>query len=95
MIHVKNIISILSLEYVVLDNGPGCGDYSIDETECAEAAGKLGYSTNVRIKDVTHAPYGCMIQSNNGVTWWNKQHGKTDVLYKYKSICKHASNGKE
>ena len=95
IIHAKNIINILFLEYVVLDNGPGCGDNSINEAECAEAAGKLGYSTNVRIKDVAHAPYACMIQVNNGVIWWNKQHGKTTIHGKYKSICKNASDGRK
>ena len=92
MIYAKSITNISFLEYVVLDNGPGCGDYSINEIECAEAAGKLGYSTNVRIKDVAHAPYACMIQTTNGVTWWNKQHGTTGRHF-YKSICKNALNG--
>ena len=94
--HVYNsyekTLNILSLEYVVLANGPGCGDNSINETDCAVAAGKLGYSTNVRIKDVPHAPYACMVQSNNGVTWWNKRHGQTG-RHVYKSICKNALNG--
>ena len=92
IIHTKNNISSLSLEYIVLDNGPGCGDFSIDITECAEAAGKLGYSTNVRVKDVAHAPYACVVQESNSRTYWNKQHGRTGRNI-YKSICKSTSNG--
>ena len=75
--------------YTALDNGPGCGDRSLDKDECAKAAKTLGYTDVVTEGSWGHQPYGCLVghPSDNWImTYFNNQHGQTGRNV-YKSIC--------
>ena len=78
-------------DYEVLDNGPGCGSFSLSMDECKTAATSLGYSGNVRKNDVGHAPYGCHV--GHPTDNWTKTYFNVEITgqtgrEKYKSICK-------
>ena len=78
-------------DYEVLDNGPGCGLFSLSEDECKTAATSLGYSNNVMKIDVLHAPYGCHVGHpyDNWIrTYFNVNITGQTGRDKYKSICR-------
>jgi len=76
--------------FVMLENGPGCGDASITTAgECGEAAASLGYEASVTSGSWGHAPLGCFVgHPIDGWThtYFNSQAGQTgrDV---YRSLC--------
>jgi len=76
-----------------LENGPGCGESSIENAEeCTKAAAELGYTAAARAGSWSHAPLGCFVGHPTDSwrnTYFNTQAGQTgrDI---YRSICKGA-----
>ena len=76
-------------KFTVLDNGPGCGNASLDKDECAKAVAALKFVGRLETGNWSHAPHGCFVghpYDNWGYAYFNNGHGQTgrDI---YKSIC--------